>query len=54
MNIYTKDIAEYLDIDIKTAADVQNLMEENDFDFSEASTTQFRRAAKQAYEELLG
>jgi hypothetical protein len=52
MNIYTHDIAALLKVSLEVAREVQSMMEMNDFDFSEASTSQFKREAKLCYKEL--
>ncbi len=40
MNIYTREIATALQISLEAAAQLQYLMECDDFDFSESSTRQ--------------
>lgn len=52
MNIYTRQIAALLNIDLETARRVQDEMECNDFDFSEATDRQFKREAKLCYETI--
>jgi DNA-binding transcriptional regulator YhcF (GntR family) len=52
MNIYTRQIAALLNIDLNTALRVQNEMECNGFDFSEATDRQFKREAKFCYETI--
>lgn len=52
MNIYTRQIAALLNIDVETAVKVQYEMECNGFDFSEATDRQFKREAKFCYEMI--
>lgn len=52
MNIYTRQIAALLNIDLETALRVQEEMECNDFDFSEATDRQFKREAMFCYETI--
>ena len=52
MNIYTRQIATLLNIDLDTALRVQYEMECNDFDFREATDRQFKREAKSCYETI--
>jgi hypothetical protein len=52
MNIYTHDIAALLKVSLEVAREVQTLMEYNDFDFSESSTSQFNREAKLRFKEI--
>ena len=49
MNIYTRQIAEFLSISLEDAVQVQYEMECNDFDFSEASDRAFKREALLAH-----
>lgn len=46
MNIYTREIAKILEISFNDALRIQNEMECNGFDFSEATTSQFMREIK--------
>lgn len=52
MNIYTREIAALLKIDLETALRVQNEMIASYFDFSEASTRQFNAEARLTYKTL--
>ena len=52
MNIYTRDIARLLATTIETAKAVQNVLEQDDFDFSEASEAELQRAAWSVYQNL--
>lgn len=52
MNIYTRQIAALLNVDLDTALRVQDEMECNGFDFSEATDRQFKREAKYCYETI--
>lgn len=52
MNIYTHEIANFLNIDLKTAMKVQEQLECEDFDFSESSSAKLKRSAKQALKEI--
>jgi hypothetical protein len=52
MNIYTREIAALLKIDLETALRVQNEMSVSGFDFSESSTRQFNAEARAAYKML--
>jgi len=49
MNLYTRQIAELLSISLEDARRVQDEMECNDFDFSEATDRQFDREAKMCF-----
>ena len=49
MNIHTRDIATLLSISLEDAERVQYEMECNDFDFSEATDSQFKREALFCY-----
>lgn len=46
MNYYTREIAKILEISIEDALRIQNEMECNGFDFSEATQNQFIREIK--------
>ena len=46
MNIYTREIAKILEISLDDALRIQDEMECNGFDFSEATQTQFIREIK--------
>lgn len=46
MNYYTREIAKILEISIEDARRIQDEMECNGFDFSEATTNQFMREIK--------
>ena len=52
MNIYTRNIAALLKISLEEALTVQNLMEEDGFDFSEATTAEFNREAKYQFKNM--
>jgi hypothetical protein len=52
MNIYTRNIAAFLKISLEEALTVQNLMEEDGFDFSEATTAEFNREAKYQFKNM--
>jgi len=53
MNIYTKDIAKFLNVSIEEAKKVQDYIEEEiGLDYSECSTRQFNNAVKQAVKEM--
>jgi hypothetical protein len=52
MNIYTRNIAALLKISLEEALTVQNLMEEDGFDFSEATTAGFNREAKYQFKNM--
>jgi len=52
MNIYTSQIATALQISLKAAAQVQYLMECDDFDFSESSTRQLINVAKRTVRDM--
>lgn len=49
MNIYTKQIMELLKIDADVALKVQRAMEEAGLDFSECSTKEFNRCARECH-----
>lgn len=49
MNFYTKEIANLLNISLEMALKVQDEMECNGFDFSEATDRQFNREAKMCF-----
>ena len=52
MNIYTREIAAALQISLEAAAQVQYLMECDDFDFSESSTRQLISTAKRIVRDM--
>jgi len=53
MNIYTKNIAELLNVSVEEAKKVQDYIDEEiGFDYSECSTRQFNNAVKQAVKEM--
>ena len=52
MNIYTRDIAALLKISLEEALKVQDMMEEDGFDFSEATTAKFNSEAKYQYKNM--
>lgn len=52
MNMYTFEIAKLLKISNEEAVKVQNEMECWGFDFSESSTREFNRAAREAFAEI--
>lgn len=52
MNMYTKEIAKFLKISDAEALKVQKHMEMSDFDFSESTTAQFKKAAIEAWKEV--
>ncbi len=52
MNIYTSQIATALQISLEAAAQVQYLMECDDFDFSESSTRQLINVAKRTVRDM--
>jgi hypothetical protein len=53
MNCYTKMIMDYLKISASLALKVQYKMECSDIDFSESSDRALKKAAKEAYDELI-
>lgn len=52
MNYYTREIAKILNVSLEEARKVQDEMECNGFDFSEATDRQFKREAKYCYETI--
>lgn len=52
MNMYTKQIAKLLNVSIDVALKVQEEMECNGFDFSEASARTFNREVKATFASL--
>ena len=52
MNIYTKNIASLLKIEIQDALKVQDQMERNGIDYSECSTRTFNKEARLAAQEV--
>lgn len=52
MNIYTRKIASLLKITAEEARKVQDQMERNGLDFSEASTRTFNKEAREAAKEI--
>ena len=52
MNIYTKNIAALLKIEIEEARKVQDQMERNGIDYSECTTRTFNKEARIAAEEI--
>ena len=49
-NMWTRDIAKLLGIDIEKALAVQDFLEMDDFDFSECTKEEFEREVKIAYD----